>query len=697
MKMRVVAIAAIASLAAWSADAAQWRRVPVPGGTIEDLVVLADGRLYAGTTDGLYRSDDAGDHWTRTELVPSYKRFRKVYPLDGAGVHLVAYTEASEGLDRSPALELSVDGGATWQVTLPDDGHFSAATGMFGGRFVSHPANPDVILFSEYMRLRRSVDGGRTWQMTNAIFPWGEVFPIPDAPGHFIAHSPRLNLRFLESTDFGLSWVERYPTTPVMRQGQTSVVQDARQPERFYFAYAYVNHEGNNTSNSGWVDSRDWSVTLFSDPCDCNHRRVVADPHRAGRLVAPSVTFAPGSSTVVGFPVRESLDGGATWQALSPLERQLDSDFRLEFDPSQPGRSYMPSLGAGVFRSDDDGATRSALYAGMTGGTIPEVSVNPSNPEDFLVARRLLPMLRTTDGGASFQVVGTSLYDELYSAYPQRIARSRANPQLLISHYSGSFYRSQDGGTSWAPLASDYPFDFIPPTSIDFIGSDSNHLVALTYNEGGYRLTYWSSDGGEHWVSLAAPEAPLMHSLQTHPNNNRVYLTYEFGASQTSFLYFISEGSTTPFRSVVPPAIDWSTYWMASRPDPSNSERRLLLESHSYRPPGTNSNRVWETVDDGTSWTLLGSTNSTGSAWTIDACDGRTVWDADTATISRDNGRMFRRDGNITAHKLGRFQNLCLGGRTLALAVTGEPGLGSALLIREPEAGDTLFRETLDP
>lgn len=694
MNMKVAAIAAIASLAAWSADAAQWRRVPVPGGTIEDLVVLADGRLYAGTTDGLYRSDDAGDHWTRTELVPSYKRFRKVYPLDGAGVHLVAYTEASEGLDRSPALELSVDGGATWQMTLPDDGYFTGSNGMFGGRFVSHPADPNVVLFADYMRLRRSVDGGRTWQMTNAFFPWGEVFPISDAPGHFIAHSPRSNLRFLESTDFGLSWVERHPTTPVMRQGQTSVVQDALQPERFYFAIAYVNYEGNNTSSSGWIDSRDWSVTLFSDSCDCNHRRIVADPHRAGRLVAPSVTFAPGSSTVVGFPVRESLDGGATWQALSSLERQIDSDFRLEFDPSKPGRSYMPSLGAGVLRSDDDGATRSALYAGMTGGTIPEVSIDPNNPDDFLVARRLLPMLRTTDGGASFQVIETRLYDELYSAYPQRIARSRANPQLLISHYSGSFYRSQDGGTSWAPLASDYPFDFISPNSIDFIGSDSSGLAALTYSETGHQLTYWSSDGGEHWVSLAVPDqAPLMHALQTHPNNDRVYLTFDFGAPQTALLYFIGDGSTTPFRPVVPPVVDWSTYWMASRPDPSDAERRLLLEA----PPGTTPNRVWETVDDGTSWILLGPTNGTGTTWTIDACDGRTVWSADSAAISRDNGRTFQNDGNLTSRKLGRFQNFCVNGKTRGLAVTGEPGLGSALLIREPEAGDTLFRETFDP
>lgn len=697
MKTWMVAIATLASMLAWDADAAQWRRVPVPGGTIEDFVALADGRLYAGTTNGLYRSDDAGDHWTRTELVPSYKRFRKVHPLDGTGARLVAYTESWEGPYASPALELSIDGGATWQVTLTDDGYFYGTSGVFAGRFVNHPANPDIVLFAEYMRLRRSVDGGRTWQATDAAFPWGEIFPIPDAPGHFVAHSPRANLRFLESTDGGLTWTERHPTTQVPRRAQTSVVQDALQPERLYFATAYPDYEGNNTSSSGWIDSRDWSVTLFSDPCDCSHRRVVADPHRAGRLVAPSVAFTPESPTSIDFPVRESLDGGATWQALSTSERQIDSDFRLEFDPSMASRSYMPSLGAGVFRSDDGGVTWSEHYAGMTGGTVPEISANPSDPADFLVSRRLLPMLRTKDGGASFQVIEADLHRELYFAYPKRIARSRAAPLLLISHNGDSLYRSQDGGSSWTPLASDFPFE-TTPSSIEFIGSDSSQLVALTHDREGRLSTYWSADGGEHWSPLLADDSyPGMISLQTHANNGRAYLTYDHGILRTRVVYLVSEGSTAPFRPVNAPIVDWSTYWATSRPDPANAQRRLLLEHPANGPPGTETNRVWESVDDGASWTLLGLTNSVGAVWTIDACDGRTVWEPDSSTVSRDNGRMFRSDSSVTRGKLGRFENFCLNGKTHVLAVAGTPGLGAGLLIREPEAGDTLFRDTFDP
>lgn len=695
MNMKVAAIAAIASLAAWSADAAQWRRVPVPGGTIEDLVVLADGRLYAGTTDGLYRSDDAGDHWTRTELVPSYKRFRKVYPVDGTGVHLVAYTESWEGPYETRALELSTDGGATWQMTLSDDGSFSGATGVFAGRFVSHPANPDIVLFADYMRLRRSVDGGRTWQVTDAAFAWGEIFPMPDAPGHFVAHSPRSNLRFLESTDGGLTWTERHPTTQVPRLVQINLVQDARQPERLYFATAYADYQSDNTSISGWIDSRDWSVTLFSDPCDCSHRRVVADPHRAGRLVAPSMMFAPDSPT--RFPIRESLDGGATWQTLSTSERQIDSDFRLAFDPSMAGRSYMPSLGAGIFRSEDGGTTWSANYAGMTGGTISETSANPSDPGDFLVSRRLLPMLRTTDGGASFQVVEADPQGDFYSTYTKRIARSRADPRLLISHNSDSLYRSQDGGSSWTLLTSDYPSD-LASLSIEFVGGDSSHLVALSHGDKDYLMTYWSDDGGEHWAPLLANDShPGLTSLQTHANNGRAYLTYDYGILRTNVLYLVSDGSTDPFRPILPPIVDWSTYWATSRADPANAQRRLLLEYPGYRPTGAEANRVWESIDDGANWTLLGPTNSAGAVWTIDACDGRTVWEPDSSTVSRDSGHMFRSDSSVTRGRLGRFENFCLDGKTHVLAVAGRLGQGTGLLIREPEAGDTLFREPLDP
>ncbi|ANB19284.1 sialidase family protein [Dokdonella koreensis] len=702
MKVRIIVIAAIASLMTWNANAAPWRRVPVPGGAIEDLAVLADGRLYAGTTDGLYRSDDAGDHWTRAELMPSYKKFHKVHPVDGSGDRLVAYTETLGRYD-SLALELSTDGGTTWRVTLSDS-LFWGNTGTSAGRFISHPVNRDVILFAEYVRLRRSEDGGQTWRTVDDRSNWSELFAIPDAVGRFVAHSPGVNLQFLESTDGGLTWILHDLTPPLRRHGRAHVVQDALQPERLYFSIFRAYIDGNEVSTSGWVDTRDWSVTLFSDPCDC-HRRVVPDPHRPGRLLAPSTTLAPDTAAITGYPIRESLDGGATWQTLSSLERQIDTEFRLVFDPSTPGRSYMPSLGAGVYRSDDGGITWNPHHAGMTGGTILNVSVNPSDPAEFVVARRLLPMLHTKDGGTSFQAVEADFYSELYSAHPQRIARSRADHRLMIGYGTESFYKSQDGGVTWTPLASDYPFDANVPNSITFIGDDSTHLVTFTYAPES-RMTYWSSDGGAHWLPVAVPNDTNMafQDLQTHRETNRVYLAYEYGAVTpyglpgSGALYLASQGAALPFHPIaVPTDFPDGSSWAPSRPDPNNWRRRLLKESNVLL--GANPVRTWETTDDGANWKILGPgpINSYSGAWSIDACDGRTVWEPNSGSISRDNGLTFRSDVDATPTKLGRFENLCLDGKTHAVAVMGEGGLGAGLLIREPEAGDTLLREAFDP
>lgn len=693
MNMKVAAIAVIASLAAWSADAAQWRRVPVPGGTIEDLVVLADGRLYAGTTDGLYRSDDAGDHWTRTELVPSYKRFHKVYPLDASGNRLIAFTEVV-GQD-SLSLELSTDAGATWQVTLSDSFVGDAATSTDG--FISHPANPDVVLFAHYTSLNRSEDGGQTWQPVDVHFPWAEMFALPDAPGHFVAHSPRAHLRFLESTDGGLNWVERHLAAPTLRQGPTSIVQDVLRPERLYFSIVQFDTDNNDASVSGWVDSRDWSVNVFSDPCECNHRRVIADPHRPGRLIAPSTPVAPNLWAITDYPIRESLDGGVTWQALSSLNSQIDKTFRFLFDPATAGRSYMPSLGAGVFRSDDDGVTRSAHYAGMTGGTLPEVSTNPTNPDEFVVARRLLPMLYTNDGGASFQTVTADIYREFNSAHAQRIARSRSESRLLISYGGSSFYRSEDGGASWTSIASDFPFDSAEPYSVHFVGRGVSHLVVTAFDREGSRLTFRSNDGGEHWIPGPTPGPPTQfQSLQTHGDTDRYYLVYEFGSVNSDILYLASPGDGSPFVSVVPPSnsIGHGSSWAVSRPDPYNWQRRLLMEHNGTS--GTKPDRVWETLDDGSSWTLLGASGGTGFPWTIDACDGRTVWDPSAGLISRDSGQTFHHDADQGPLWQGRFESFCMSGRTHAVAIVGETALGSGLVIREPEAGDTLFRHAFD-
>lgn len=694
MKIAAAAIAAIASLAASSADAAEWRRVPVPGGTIEDLVVLADGRLYAGTTDGLYRSDDAGDYWARTELVPSYKRFRKVYPLDGTGNRLVAYTEVVGGYD-SRALELSTNGGATWQVTLSEPSLWGT-TGTFAGRFVSHPDNPDVVLFTEYQSVRRSEDGGQTWQTLDVGSNWSEIFAVPGAVGRFVAHSTGVNLQFLESTDGGLTWILRGLTPPLPRHGRAHVVQDALQPERLYFSFFQATIDGGRVSTSGWVDTLTWSVTLFSDPCDC-HRRLVPDPHRPGRLLAPSTTIAPVTAAITGYPIRESLDGGATWHTLSSLERQIDTELRLVFDPSTPGRSYMPSLGAGVYRSDDDGTTWNLHHAGMTGGTLPEVSINPTDPDEFVVARRLLPMLYTNDGGVSFQTITADIYRELNSAHAQRIARSRSDSRLLVSYGGSSLYRSEDGGASWRPIVSDFPFDSSEPYSVHFVGTGTSHLVVAALDRESNRLTFLSNDGGEHWIPGPTPGPPTQfQSLQTHGDTDRYYLAYEFGSVNSDILYLASSGDGLPFVSVTPPSssIGHGSSWAVSRPDPSNWKRRLLMEHNGTF--GTEPDRIWETLDDGTSWTLLGSSGGTGFPWSIDACDGRTVWDPSAGLVSRDSGLTFHHDAGQGPLWQGRFDSFCLSGRTHAVAIAGETALGSGLMIREPEAGDTLFRHAFD-
>lgn len=661
-------------------QAASWRHVTVPGGAVLDLAVLPGGALYAGTNDGVYRSDNAGDTWTRTHGVSVAKAFLRVHAVDGDPLKLVAYTRdltRSDGL----ALETSRDGGATWQVTFTYPLHFGT------GDFASHPSTPGVILFVESHLLLRSEDGGMTWTDFSSNQHKRNAFPLPDRPGHFIAPAYRID-RMLESNDGGRTWTN-LELQSHLPQIETRFEQDPGQPWLVYYAaYEY----GVQVALSGSVDSRTGLVTPFNDHCGCSHVRVVPDPHRQGRLIAPAVAFDAATGALTGRPIRESLDGGATWHELSRLSRKLEDEYRWQFDPWLPGRVYFPTAGAGIYRSDNDGLSFTQRYQGMNAGVVAHLSVDPTNPADFLVARQLLPMLHSSDGGESFSAVRRDFYSDLVSPAQDRprIARAWDEPNVLIGFDRQSFYRSEDGGRSWEMLTSDFPFDEVWINAVQFSGSGSDRLVALTeHGELGNQM-YWSSDGGRHWTSSDFGGWGYVNRLGTGSDDlGPVYARREnYNAVQASL--WVADGFGSAPRFVDPPSSDMFFYWTMSAPDPSNAFRMLAFSedwSTQNRP-----REVFETHDAGNTWIRTGRSNILGGIPVVDACDGRTVWESISGAVSRDGGRYFGPAVTFSNYLANGFHALCFQGKSHVLTQSSR-----GISIREPEAGDTLLKEGHDP
>lgn len=661
--------------------AASWRQVPVPGAAVHDLAVLPGGELYAGTDNGAYHSLDAGSTWVPTQAGSRSKMFLRLQVLGGDPTSLLAYTFDSTRLGWL-GIELSRDGGNTWQVTYDRYLYFGT------GRFSVHPSHPNVVLFVESNTVLRSEDGGATWNELNLGQSVREVFAVRDQPGRFVGTTYRFD-RMIESNDGGASWsnVELSPLLP--QADYRSFEQDPTQPSVLYFAaYRFASQ----VPTSGRIDTRTGVVTFFDDAaCACTNVRVVADPHRPGRLIAPSVAFDPVSLAISRRPLRESLDGGATWSELGTLPRKLEGDYRWFFDPWQPGRIYLPTAGAGIYRSGDDGVTFTGHHAGMNAGVVTNLSVDPRNPDEFLVVRQLLPMLHTTDGGISFSTVETDFYSDIPVAYEDRsrVARSENDPDVLIGFDAQALYRSANGGRSWSRMTSSFPFADVWINAIRFIGAGTNKIAVLTEQAGSNIQMHWSADGGESWTASDLEGNVFAKRIGSSGDDaSPIYAHYESTEPMQTTLWKADRfGGAFEYQPA--PMNELGFSWMTVPPDPSDPSRLLFFgvdHTSAYRPT-----QIWETLNAGATWHFTGNSNIRNGMIVIDPCNDRTLWDIAYVRVSRNGGQLFQYDSDSVSVMKTGFQAVCHQGSShLFTAIPG--GVG----IRQPEAADTLLKDGHD-
>lgn len=130
----------------------------------------------------------------------------------------------------------------------------------------------------------------------------------------------------------------------------------------------------------------------------------------------------------------------------------------LATDPHHPNVVYAGTQGKGVLRSDDWGKTWQP--AGMGGHVVKAVAVSPAEPGLLVAGTRPASVFISRDGGqnwiesVSFRKTRRWFWfspaEKPFTAYVQGIALSPTNPNVMVVGIElGSVVRSTDGGKTW--------------------------------------------------------------------------------------------------------------------------------------------------------------------------------------------------------------------------------------------------------
>ena len=258
-----------------------------------------------------------------------------------------------------------------------------------------------------------------------------------------------------------------------------------------------------------------------------------------------------------------SSDKGASW-VQTTINGQYSSG--LAFATHGP-YVFATSLGHGILRSTDSGATWNTLNAGTRiSGIISLVVVN-----DVLIAGTQSGVLRSTDDGATWAVSDSANLAGKTSDIRGLVAIG--NSIVMVPEFGTSVYCSTDIGMTWHPISVELA-SVIVKLALATNGTD---LFLATTDSGAYR----STDGGSTWSALRNGSPMQLSTIAASGDN--VYV----GTPSKGFYRSTDRGDT------------WQGPYNNSRADTAVTS---LLPRGNYLYSSGNGPGVYESADNGLTW-----------------------------------------------------------------------------------------------
>jgi len=269
-----------------------------------------------------------------------------------------------------------------------------------------------------------------------------------------------------------------------------------------------------------------WTFLPVGSPDIWTVRLLVIDPQY------PQCLYARGGSYIGGGGLFKSTDGGETWSLL-PAPARLQS---LVIDPQHLTVLYGGVSSAGFIKSVDGGVkwTVIGLEPGVTSWNL-DVSALVLDPTDaaILYAGTLDGgVLKSTDAGTTWvsilwagdnQPVEDPRDLRIYSINAIAAAPTRPT-SLYVSTQGRGILKSTDGGTSWQELDR----NLLNVLTVTIDPTAPAVLYAAAYDS-----VFMSTDSGEYWQNLQFPSvtAPSINAITVNPAGTALYVGTNNGVS----------------------------------------------------------------------------------------------------------------------------------------------------------------------
>lgn len=464
--------------------------------------------------NGIYRTSDAGMNWERLENgLPSQYGGKAVFSTIPSNPDLI-YASIGNGYWSGAGTWLckTADFGDSWIVVNTKD--YATYQGWFAHLVVLHRDNPDLLLTAG-VDVYKSTDGGVNLSKRSNWAAWYFGRPPlggPEGPSDYshadhhvyVLHPTNPEIVYFgndggifRTTDFGETF-----------EG----LNGGYQTQQFY-----------NGFTASFTDSN-WAVGGMQDNATAIYDGQLAWIRAIGGDGSWAAIDQKDNSTIYGswqrLNIQRSTNRGASWNYIAPPGGGITS-FIAPYAVAYDNPDIIYAARSVVYKSSNKGKNWSSTNGGNAISDNPPIAIDVARTNSKYVYVATAPVnsragiYRTKNGGVNWEEVTGSLPDR----YPMDIRVAPENEEMVVVCFSGygtsHVFKSYDAGDNWIDISAGLPD--VPVNSVAIHPNSSDMIFAGT-DLG----VFISTDAGKNWsdMSEGLPQAVIIKSLQITESNN---------------------------------------------------------------------------------------------------------------------------------------------------------------------------------